>query len=115
MTDVGNVAMKIAGRDAGQLCVVVEVLKEGYVMIDGATRRRKCNVRHLEFLEKNVKIKKGASSEEVKKALKDLGFKLPEVKKGKTKERKAKTVKTRKVGKAVEKSPEEKKVAKKKE
>ncbi len=109
MTDVGDVAMKIAGRDAGQLCVVVEVLKDGYVTIDGATRRRKCNVRHLEFLEKNVKIKKGASSEEVKKALKDLGFNLPEVKKGKTKEKKAKAVKTRKAKKA----PEEKKTAKK--
>ncbi len=95
MVDVGDVAVKIAGRDAGQVCVVVDVLDRNFVLVDGATRRRKCNLRHLEFLNKKVKIKKGVSSEEVRKALAELGLKLKEVKKGKTKERKEKPAKTR--------------------
>ena len=96
MVEVGDVAMKIAGRDAGGLCIVVEILKDGYVMIDGETRRRKCNFNHLEFLNRKVKLKKSASGEDVRKGLKDLGFKIKEVEKGKAKEKKEKPKQIRK-------------------
>jgi large subunit ribosomal protein L14e len=69
MYEVGTVCVKIAGRDAGKQCVVVEAPKNGFVIIEGATRRRKCNIRHLEILDKSVKIKDGASHAEVMKAL----------------------------------------------
>jgi large subunit ribosomal protein L14e len=68
MYKVGTVCVKIAGRDAGKKCVVVEELKDGFVTIEGATRRRKCNVRHLEPTG-NVDVKKDASHADVMKAL----------------------------------------------
>lgn len=65
--------MKIAGRDAGKLCVVVEAIDENFVLIDGETRRRKCNVRHLEPLEQVVSLGKGADHGAVVSAFKELG------------------------------------------
>jgi len=73
MIEVGRVCMKIAGRDAGQVCAVVEIIDKNYVLIDGQTRRRKCNVDHLEPLMKVVDISEGASHEDVVSELKKLG------------------------------------------
>ncbi len=74
MIDVGRICVKIAGRDAGKKCVVVDVIDDNYVMIDGETRRRKCNILHLEPLDKSVDIKKGASHAEVAKVFEALGY-----------------------------------------
>lgn len=65
MIEIGRVCVKLAGRDAGKKCVVVDLVDENIVLIDGFTRRRKCNLRHLEPLEQVIEIKNGASSEEV--------------------------------------------------
>lgn len=81
--EIGRLAVKLAGRDAGKECLIVEEVKDNLVLIDGNTRRRKCNTSHLELLPQKAKIKKGASHEEVMKALADLGVK--EKKKGKYK------------------------------
>jgi large subunit ribosomal protein L14e len=78
--ELGRLCVKIAGRDSGKECLIVEVIDPNFVMIDGNTRRRKCNVRHLEILPKTAKIKKGASHDEVAKALETLGFKVEEQK-----------------------------------
>jgi len=83
MFDVGRICMKLAGRDAGKICVIVDVLKEGYVLIDGQTRRRKCNIAHLEPLEKSVDLKKGASNADVIKALTALKIDCSEKKESK--------------------------------
>ena len=72
--EVGRVCMKIAGRDARKKCVVVDILDNTYVMIDGETRRRKCNIAHLEPLNLAVGIKANASNEEIVKALKEEGI-----------------------------------------
>ena len=56
---IGQLCVKIAGRDAGQHCLVVDVLEKNSVLIDGQTRRRKCNILHLEPLVKVLEIKKG--------------------------------------------------------
>ena len=72
--DVGRVCIKIAGRDARKKCVVVDVLDNTFVMIDGETRRRKCNIAHLEPLNLAVDIKTNASNEEVVQALKAEGI-----------------------------------------
>ena len=74
--DVGRLCMKIAGRDARKKCVIVEVLDNLYVMIDGETRRRKCNINHLEPLKETIDIKKGASHEDIVAAFKKLGTEL---------------------------------------
>lgn len=115
MVNVGDVALKLAGRDAGRVCVVVDVVDNNYVLIDGEVRRRKCNLAHLEFVGKNVKIKKGANGGDVRKLLVELGIPVREVKKGKPREKKEKPKRVRKVKKKkVEKVKEEKPKEKKK-
>lgn len=111
MVKAGQVVMKIAGRDAGKIGIVVEVLDNNYVLIDGAVRRKKCNTKHLEFLGQEVNISKNASSEEAVKALNSLGFSFKKEKK-KKKEKKEKPSKIRK-SKKKEEYKEEKKTKKK--
>ncbi len=105
MMDIGRLCMKIAGRDANKICVVLDVMDDNYVLIDGETRRKKCNIKHLEPLDKVVKLKKEASREDVKKVFKDLGLEFfepktkkpePRVKRTKAKKEKAETTKTEK-------------------
>jgi large subunit ribosomal protein L14e len=78
MFGIGRVCVKIAGRDAGLKCVVVDVLDGSFVLIDGQTRRRKCNMVHLEPLAQKISIEKGASHEHVVAALKDAGIEVVE-------------------------------------
>lgn len=77
--EVGRLCVKIAGRDAGKECIIVDVTDKNFVVIDGNTRRRKCNIDHLELLPHKADIKKSASHEDVLTALKSLGIK-PEAK-----------------------------------
>ncbi|PIN73424.1 50S ribosomal protein L14e [Candidatus Woesearchaeota archaeon CG10_big_fil_rev_8_21_14_0_10_45_16] len=84
---VGKVCVKLAGRDAGKKCVVVEAVDERFVVVDGATRRKKVNVRHLEPLAQTLDIKEKASSAEVKAAFSKLGVAVKESKPRKTAER----------------------------
>jgi large subunit ribosomal protein L14e len=49
--------MKVAGRDAGKLCVVTEKIDKHFVKVDGFTRPRKVNVKHLEPTGKRVELK----------------------------------------------------------
>jgi len=49
-------------------------------MIDGATRRRKCNVKHLEPTLKKIEIGRNASHESVVEELRKAGFEVPEKK-----------------------------------
>lgn len=94
MIEVGRLCIKTAGRDAGKKCVVVEVLDANTVLIDGETRRRKCNITHLLPLRQTVEIKKGASHEEVAEALKKWKIEtlMTKPKKKETKEVKEKKV-----------------------
>jgi len=66
--EVGQVCLKIAGRDAGKKCVVLNVEKN-FALIDGETRRRKVNLLHIFPTNEIVKIKKDASHDEVVKVL----------------------------------------------
>lgn len=66
--------MKLAGHEAGKRCVIVDVVDNVYVVVSGlGVKRRRCNVAHLEPLEQKVDIAKGASEEEVKRALEAVG------------------------------------------
>jgi large subunit ribosomal protein L14e len=109
MYEVGTVCVKIAGRDAGKQCVIVEAAKDGFVVIEGATRRRKCNVRHLEILDKEVKVKAGASHAEVMKA---LGLKEKESKSRKPAAKPSAHASRAKKAPATETTPAKKKAAK---
>jgi large subunit ribosomal protein L14e len=74
MLEVGRICVKTAGREAGSKCVVVEVIDKNFVVIDGNLRRKRCNITHLEPLTQIAEIKKGASHDEVAKALETLGM-----------------------------------------
>lgn len=80
MIEIGRLCVKTAGRDAGLKCVIVDILDDKFVLIDGETRRRKCNVLHLEPLKDVVKIKKNDSHERVAEALEALSIKVRETK-----------------------------------
>ena len=94
MIEIGRLAVKIAGRDAGLKCVVVDILDDKFVLIDGETRRRKCNILHIEPLKDVLKIKKKASHEEINKEFEKLGLKARETKPKQKTERPRKKRKT---------------------
>lgn len=91
--DTGRLCMKIAGRDAGRTCVVVEPIDNTFVLVDGDVRRKKVNVKHLEPLPEMIAMEKGATHEQVAAEFKKLGLKVWEKK---AKERVARDVKTTK-------------------
>jgi|SRR3989344_4590019 len=88
---VGRLCVKTAGRDAGRKCVVIESIDANFVVIDGNTRRKKVNIKHLEPLDKILEIKSKAASDEVKKAFAKLGLAVWERKSRKTVARVKKT------------------------
>jgi len=109
---IGRMVVKLAGRDAGQLGVIVEELKDG-VLIDGSVRRRKCNLKHVELLDQTADIKKGAAHSDVVSALAKLGVKVverkPKPKKEPTKEeKKAVKKKAKAIKKKIVKAPKKK-------
>jgi len=74
--DVGRICVKIAGREAGKKCVIVDIINENFVLVTGpksltGVKRRRANIKHLEPTPYKVTINKGASDEEVLKALED--------------------------------------------
>lgn len=87
MFEIGRFCIKIAGRDAGKRCLVIDVMDGHNVMIDGETRRRKCNLRHLEPLDKMVEINKNAPHTEIIRVFKEMGIGLVETKAKKKTER----------------------------
>ncbi len=109
MFDIGRIVMKIAGRDAGKVGVVIDVLDENYVMVDGAMRRRKCNVKHIEPMNKTVEVKKNASHSDVIKVL-EITEKKSGKKEKKEKASRPKKVRKKKVYDAPKKAKVEKKV-----
>ncbi|MAG08197.1 50S ribosomal protein L14e, partial [Candidatus Woesearchaeota archaeon] len=48
LNQIGRLVVKTAGRDAGKKALIVDSLDKSHVLIDGETRRRKCNIAHLE-------------------------------------------------------------------
>lgn len=76
--------MKIAGREAGRKCVIIDIIDKNFVLVTGpqsisGVRRRRANVNHLEPTPDNIEIKRGATDEEVIEALEKSG-KLEEMK-----------------------------------
>ncbi len=98
MIEVGRVCMKVAGRDAGKMVVVVEKIDDNFVIVDGNTKRRRCNIAHLEPLQDVLKINKGETTQEVISEMKKAGIKIikKEKIKRKPKEKKDATKKQRK-------------------
>ncbi|NPA24067.1 MAG: 50S ribosomal protein L14e [Crenarchaeota archaeon] len=77
--DVGRICVKTAGREAGRKCVIVDIIDQNFVLITGprqltGVKRRRANIRHLEPTEHKIEIPKGASDEEVLKAIESAGL-----------------------------------------
>ncbi len=88
MFEIGRIAVKLAGRDSGMKCVIIDVIDKNNVMIDGQVRRRKCNIKHLELLDQVIKISKNAPKSEVIKIFKkEFNIEIKETKPKKTSER----------------------------
>ena len=82
--EVGRICVKIAGREAGRKCVVVDVIDKNFALITGpkqltGVKRRRVNINHVEPTTEKIDIKRGASDEEVVKALEKAG-KIEEMK-----------------------------------
>ncbi len=76
--EVGRICVKIAGREAGRKCVIVDIIDDNFILVTGpkqltGVKRRKCNIKHIEVLPDKVNISKGATDEEVLKALEEAG------------------------------------------
>lgn len=58
LLEPGRVCIKKYGRDAGSRAVVVKVIDSGFVNVVTSLRQkeRKCNVKHLEFLNEKIDI-----------------------------------------------------------
>lgn len=74
--EVGRVCVKAVGREAGKRCVIVELIDKNFVLVTGpesvtGIRRRRVNIDHLTPTEAEVKVKRGATDEEVAQALAD--------------------------------------------
>jgi large subunit ribosomal protein L14e len=72
--EVGRICVKLTGRETGKKCVIVDIVDKNFAVITGpkgvtGVRRRRTNVDHLEPTSSNVELKKGATDEEVEKAL----------------------------------------------
>ncbi len=77
--EVGRICVKLAGREAGRKCVIVDIIDENFVLITGpksltGVKRRRVNIKHIEPLDKTIDIPKGASDEEVLKAIAVAGL-----------------------------------------
>lgn len=67
--EVGRICVKLAGREAGEKCVIIEVIDDKFVEVVGtAVKNRRCNVKHLEPLEETMEVK----SEDIEKIKKDF-------------------------------------------
>jgi len=72
--EVGRICEKLSGREAGKQCVVVDVIDKNFVLITGpksvtGVKKRRVNISHIKPTEEKIKIKRGASDEEVTAAL----------------------------------------------
>ena len=76
--EVGRVCVKTTGREAGKRCVVLDLMDKNFVIVTGpktvsGVKRRRININHLEPTEEKIKIKRGASDEEVAQVFSESG------------------------------------------
>jgi large subunit ribosomal protein L14e len=76
--EVGRVCVKMAGRETGRKCVIVDVMDKSFVLVTGpkkvtGVKRRRVNINHVAPTENTIQIKRGASDEEVTQMLESSG------------------------------------------
>ena len=76
--EVGRVCVKVAGRETGRKCIIVDVMDKSFVLVTGpkkvsGVKRRRVNINHVAPTENTIQIKRGASDEEVTQMLQASG------------------------------------------
>ena len=76
--EVGRVCVKVAGRESGRKCVIVDVMDKSFVLVTGpkkvtSVKRRRVNINHVVPTEETIKIKRGASDDEVTQMIEASG------------------------------------------
>jgi large subunit ribosomal protein L14e len=76
--EVGRVCVKVAGRDAGHRCIVVDLIDKNFVLITGpkglsGIKRKRVNINHIEATVDRIDIAKGESDENIAKTLETAG------------------------------------------
>ena len=76
--EVGRICVKLAGRESGRRCIIVDIVDKNFVLITGprkvsGVKRRRANSSHLEPTRAKVDVKRGATDKEVTEALKAAG------------------------------------------
>lgn len=74
VVEIGRMCIKTLGRESGKECVIIDIIDKSFVLITGpksvsGVKRRRVNVSHLEPTETVLDISRGATDEEVEKAL----------------------------------------------
>ena len=72
--EVGRVCVKVAGRESGRRCVIVDVMDKSFVLVTGpkkvtGIKRRRVNINHVAPTEDTIQVNRGASDEEVTQIL----------------------------------------------
>jgi large subunit ribosomal protein L14e len=83
--EVGRICLKLAGRESGKKCIIVEVIDKGFVIITGpkkitGVKRRRASINHIAPLKDKISINRGSSDDEITKAL-ETANKLEEMNK----------------------------------
>jgi large subunit ribosomal protein L14e len=81
--EVGRICVKLAGRETGRKCVIIDVMDKSFVLVTGpkkvtGVKRRRVNINHVKPLQDKIEIPRGASDEEVNTTLQAAG-KLEEI------------------------------------
>lgn len=93
--EVGRLIVKTAGRDSGRIGVIIDILDNKTVLIDGQVRRRKCNISHIETLDNKIEIKPKVTTDSIIKELKSLNIDVKKTK-PKSKRERLKSIKKQK-------------------
>ena len=77
--EVGRICIKLRGREAGKKCVVIDIIDDKFVLVTGpkeltGVKRRRVNINHIEPTDMRIDIEKGASDDEVLKAIEAAGL-----------------------------------------
>jgi large subunit ribosomal protein L14e len=76
--EVGRICVKLAGRETGRKCVIIDVMDKSFVLVTGpkkvtGVKRRRVNINHVKPLQDKIEIPRGASDEEVNTTLQAAG------------------------------------------
>jgi large subunit ribosomal protein L14e len=79
MLEPGRIVLKIAGREAGKYAVIVDSVKDNFVLITGpksitGVKRRKCNIDHIEPTEHKFDIESNVDDASIENLWKSSGL-----------------------------------------